>query len=37
MSVRYTFEFLAVSTNVVCRAPFGVPLLVGLSSTGLVL
>ena len=28
-------EFLAVSTNSVCRAPFGVPLLVGLpSSTG---
>jgi hypothetical protein len=24
-------EFLAVSTNVVCRAPVGVPLLVGLS------
>jgi hypothetical protein len=31
-------EFLAVSTNVLCRAPFGVPILVGLSSpTGLVL
>ena len=30
-------EFLAVSTNALCRAPFGVPLLVGLSSpTGLV-
>ena len=26
-------EFLAISTNVVCRASFGVPLLVGLSST----
>jgi hypothetical protein len=31
-------EILAVSTNVLCRAPFGVPILVGLSSpTGLVL
>jgi len=25
-------EFLVMSTNVACRAPFGVPLLVGLSS-----
>ena len=30
-------EFLAIYNNVVCRAPFGVPLLVGLSSTVLVL
>ena len=30
-------EFLADSTHVVCRAPFGVPLLVSLSSTGLVM
>jgi len=31
-------EFLAISTNVACRAPFGVPLLVSLSSpAGLVL
>ena len=31
-------EILAVSTNVLCRAPFGVPLLVGLKSpTGPVL
>jgi hypothetical protein len=29
-------ELLVVSTNAVCRAPFGVPLLVGLSSTGFV-
>jgi hypothetical protein len=29
--------FLADFTNVVCRAPFGVALLVGLSSTGLVM
>ena len=29
-------EFPAVPTNVVCRAPFGVPLLVGPPSTGLV-
>ena len=31
-------KFLAISTNVACRAPFGVPLLVGLSyPSGLVL
>ena len=30
-------ESLAISTNVMCRAPFGVPLLVGLLPTGLML